>query len=204
MAPRHVGLIPTVPHPRTIAIDLDDTLNNFTETLQHGVFPYDPADSLPEDTFEQYLQKIRRGELEPGDLLITGYSYCRFKIHVQCYKKARARPDGVEFMQWLRRKRWRIVLCTRRDLRQTLDCTKAWLEENGIPFDYLFMAANKIVFCKAWGIQHLVDDEIFNIVHGDAHGVRVYYPILPAHAALPEHNARGFQTFEEVKQWILE
>src|ERR1700733_5460724 len=124
-----VGLIPAVADPRTIAVDLDDTLNDFTETLQNTEFPFDPADSLPEATYEQYLRKIRNGEPETRDLLSTGYNYCRFKIHLSCYQKARARPDGVEFMQWLRQNQWRIVICTKRDLRRANDCTKAWLKE---------------------------------------------------------------------------
>lgn len=199
-----VGLIPAIADPRTIAVDLDDTLNNFTEILQNGEFAYDPADTLSEATFQQYLQKIRNGDPEPGDLLSTGYNYCRFKIHLSCYQKAHARPDGVEFMQWLRKNDWRIIICTKRDLRRANDCTKAWLEENDIPFDYLFMASNKIVFCKAWGIRHLVDDSEFSIVHGEQYGVQVYYPILPIHASLAASKARGFKAFEEVRRWIQE
>jgi hypothetical protein len=199
-----VGLIPTIADPRTIAIDLDDTLNDFTETLQNGAFPYDAAYSLPEATFEKYLRKIRNGESEAVHLLSTGYNYCRFKIHLSCYRQARARPDGVAFMQWLRRNRWRIVICTKRDLRLTTDCTKTWLTENDIPFDYLFMASNKIVFCKAWGIRRLIDDSEFSIVHGEQYDVDVYYPIMPVHSSLPANNARGFQTFEDVKRWIQE
>jgi hypothetical protein len=199
-----VGVIPTVADPRTIAVDLDDTLNNFTETLQTVEFPYDAAASLSEETFERYLQRIRNGESETADLLSTGYNYLRFKVHLRCYEYARARPDGVEFMRWLQQRHWRVVICTKRDLRRTNDCTKAWLEENGIPYDYLFMAPNKIVFCKAWGIRHLVDDAEFSIVHGAQYDVNVYYPILPVHASLPESSARGFQTFDEVRRWIQE
>lgn len=199
-----VGSIPVIAEPRTIAVDLDDTLNNFTETLRNGEFPYDASDSLSEATFQQYLEKIRNGESEPVDLVSTGYNYCRFKIHLSCYQKARARPDGAEFMRWLRQNQWRIVVCTKRDLRRSSDCTKAWLKENDIPFDYLFMASNKIVFCKAWGIPHLIDDAVFSIVHGEQYGLKVYYPIASVPPSLPANNARGFQAFEDVKRWIQE
>lgn len=197
-------MIPAIAHPRTIAVDLDDTLNNFSETLRDGEFPYNSADSLSQETFERYLQLIRDGVSEPSNLMSTGFNYCRFKIHLQCWKEARARPDGVEFVQWLRRNQWRIVICTRRDLRLAYDCTKAWLQENDIPFDYLFMAENKIAFCWAWGIRHLVDDSAFNIVHGKEYNIRVYYPILPQHQSLPAHGARGFQAFGQVQRWIQE
>ncbi len=196
--------MPANAHPRTIAVDLDDTLNNFNETLQGGDFPYDPADSLPRETFEHYLQRIRAGEPDSSGLMSTGYNYCRYKIHRQCWEQARARPDGVEFMRWLRHNDWRIVICTMRDMRHAYDASRSWLEQNGIPFDYLFMAANKIAFCWAWGIPHLVDDSPFNIVHGKQYGINVYYPILAHQPSLPPNDARGFHTFDEVKRWIQE
>ena len=199
-----MGLIPETAHPRTIAVDLDDTLNDFDETLRRGDFPYDPADSLSRETYERYLQLIRNGESEPGELMSTGFNYCQVKIHQRCWQQARARPDGVEFMQWLRSNQWRIVICTRRDMRRAHESTRAWLQENAIPFDYLFTTANKIAFCWAWGIKHLVDDSPFNIVHGKQFNINVYYPILPQHASLPPHDARGFRTFDEVQQWIQE
>jgi 5'(3')-deoxyribonucleotidase len=188
----------------TIAVDLDDTLNSFTETLRQGRFPYNQAYGLPEAVFHRYVESIRTNAPEAGDLLSTEYSFLRYKLHAQCYRRARARADGVRFMRWLRRHHWRIVICTQRDLRRTNAGTREWLAENGIPFDYLFMALNKIVFCKAWGIRHLVDDDVFNIEHGGRYDVNVYYPIMPKHQALPPHAARGFQTFEEVRRWIQE
>ncbi len=198
------GLIPTIALPRTIAVNLDDTLNNFTETLQHSEFPYDAGDSLSEATFADYLQKIRKGDSDSSDLLSTEYTYCRFKIHWRCWQQARARRDGVEFMQWLRRNQWRIVICTQRDLRRAHECTKAWLNKNDIPFDYLFTASNNIAFCKSWGIRHLVDDTPFNIVHGARYHVNVYYSITPGDPPFPAQSAHGFETFEDVKPWIQE
>lgn len=198
------GSVPAVAGPRTIVINLDDTLNNFTETLQHGEFPYNPADSLSEATFEHYLRKIRSEDAEPNDLSSTAYSYCRFKIHLQCWQQARARPDGVEFMRWLKRHQWRIVICAQRDLRRAYDYTRVWLQENDIPFDYLFMASDKILFCEAWGVRHLVDRARVSAVQGGPYQVNVYYSILPEHQPLPAHNARSFRTFAEVRRWIQE
>ena len=67
------------------------------------------------------------------------------------------------------------------------DCTRKWLGDNQIPFDYLFMTGNKIGFCKAWGIEHLIDDEAINSVLGERFGVHVYYPAAarPARPANP-------------------
>ena len=197
-------VIPAIAHPKAIAVDLDDTLNDFSETLRRGDFPYDSSGSLSSETYERYLQLIRRSEPEPEDLMSTGFNYCRFKIHSRCWEDARARPDGVEFMQWLRRNHWRIVICTSRDLRRAYDSTTAWLRKNDIPYDDLFMAANKIALCWAWGIRHLVDDSEFNIVHGEKHHINVYYPIISRRQPLPANGARGFRTFDEVRQWIQE
>jgi hypothetical protein len=108
----------------------------------------------------------------------------------------------VEFVRRLKREGWRVVICTYRDLRRAGAVTRRWLDDNAIPFDHLFMAANKIVFCRAWRIPHLVDDDPFNIVHGPAHGVNVYYPILPRHAGLATGPARGFHSFNEIMPWI--
>ena len=194
---------------KAIAVDLDDVLNNFTETLHGTQFVREATCSLSDEAYQDYLGKVRRGWIESGNLLSTEYSYFRYQIHQQCYELAQARLDGVRFVQWLRQAAWRIVICTYRDLRRAEDCTRKWLADNAIPFDYLFMTGNKIGFCKAWGIQHLIDDEPRNSVLGERFGVNVYYPaqmrpspsqnLAPAACA-----ARGFRTFDEIKAWIQE
>src|SRR5580658_5662828 len=166
---------------KTIAIDLDDTLNDFTRTLLDTPFVNTATYRLSQDKFERYLEMVRDARTELEDLLSTEYTYFRILIHNECYRLANARPDGVEFMQWLRASGWRIVICTHRDLRRANACTRQWLDGNGIPFDHLFMAWNKIVFCRLWGIGHLVDDDPFNIRYGDPHGVNVYYPVMERH-----------------------
>ncbi len=187
---------------KTIAIDLDDTLNDFTPTLRGTEFNYDAGHGLPEPVFRQYIDRLRAGARDESALLSTEYSFFKYKIHQRCYELAHARPDGVEFMRWLRAAGWQIVICTHRDLRRANACTRRWLGDNGIPFDYLFMAWNKIVFCRAWGIRDLVDDDPFNIQHGERHGVNVYYPAAIAPRTMAPSGARAFQSFEEVRRWI--
>jgi hypothetical protein len=193
---------------KTIAIDLDDTLNDFTETLRRTEFARDETHALSEEVFQDYLAKVRAGSAGGGDLLSTEYSFFRHKIHLECYRRARARTDGVAFLRLLRQEGWRIVICTYRDLRRAQDCTRKWLRDNEVPFDHLFMAGNKIVFCKVWGIEHLIDDDGFNIAHGGRHGVNVFYPAAErAHAPPPEQaaaarGARPFRTFDEIMPWI--
>jgi hypothetical protein len=190
---------------KTIAVDLDDTLNDFTQTLRRTEFTHGGKYSFSSEVFDAYLQRLKGGRDDvgdPGDLLATEFSFFKNRIHQECYGLARARPDGVDFMRWLRADGWRIVICTYRDLRRSNDATRAWLADNGIPFDYLFMAWNKIVFCRAWGIEHLVDDHPFNSVHGARHGVKVYYPATPEDRGHAGHGARAFASFGEIKPWI--
>ncbi|MDR3560312.1 MAG: hypothetical protein P4N59_02560 [Negativicutes bacterium] len=145
---------------------------------------------------------MKNKERDDNDLLSTEFAYFRYNIYEQCHKRSLAKPDGIKFMQWLKANHWRIVICTSRDLRKASHYTKEWLHANHIPWDHLFSAQNKIVFCKLWGIQHLVDDNNFNILHGGQYGISVYYPIMSHHQGLQSTAARGFTTFDEVKRWI--
>lgn len=187
---------------KTIAVDLDDTLNNFTETLLNTQFSRDDSHVVSEEVFHDYIEKIRIGAPDTSELLSTEYSSFRSKIVSQCHELAVARTDGVEFMQWLRDDKWRIVICTHSDLRRDSERIKKWLRDNCIPFDYLFMAWNKLEYCKAWEIEFLVDDQPVNIVCGEHYGVKVFYPIMSKHLSLEANSATGFQTFDEVRQWI--
>jgi hypothetical protein len=189
-----------------IAVDLDDTLNNFTEILRHGEFARDDHPALSAERFREYLVRLRRGADETSGLVSTEYTFFRYRIHHECYRRARPRTDGVAFLQWLRANGWRIVICTRRDLRRAQDATRQWLAEHGIPFDCLFMAGNKIAFCRLWGIRYLVDDDPFTIAHGEPHGVSVFYPAAaaapPPGAAGSPAAARAFQSFDQIIPWI--
>ncbi|MEO6994344.1 MAG: hypothetical protein ABI273_11990 [Lacunisphaera sp.] len=187
---------------RTIAIDLDDTLNNFEETLQTTTFQHDESYGFSAPVFADYLARLRQHRPGDDELLSTEYSFFKYQIHQQCYERAAARADGIEFVRGLKQDGWRIVICTYRDLRRAQDCTRKWLGDNGIPFDHLFMAGNKIVFCRAWGIEYLVDDDPFNIIQGEKYGVKVFYPALARLNALPPNGARAFHSYAEILPWI--
>jgi hypothetical protein len=196
------SLIPANVSQKVIAVDIDDTLNNFSETLRTTHFEHDGSFSFSRETFDRYLSELRSGANDSRELLSTEYSFFKYQIHQRCFELAQARPDAVAFMRWLQANGWRIVICTYRDLRRANACTRKWLSDNGIPFDHLFMAWNKIVFCRAWGISHLVDDHAFNAENGKRHGVNVYFPETPACGDLSVHGARSFRSFEEIKPWI--
>lgn len=190
---------------KTIAIDIDDTLNNYSEILQKTDFVYNESYRLSHDTFDRYLEMIRNEKADKNDLLSTEFSYLRQKINGECYQLAVARRDAVEFMQWLKENGWRIVICTHRDLRRTEELTRKWMHDNRIPFDYLFIAVDKLNFCKAWGIEYLVDDHLFSVRFADGYGVNVFFPIMAKHENAEVKRARlarGFRSFHEVRQWI--
>jgi hypothetical protein len=187
---------------RTIAVDLDDTLNNFTQTLWETPFAYHERYAVEPATFDAYLDRLRMQPHAVEALLSTEFAYFRAKIHLECYRLAQARPDGIDFMRWLKREGWRIVICTQRDLRTAYEVTQTWLLDNGIPFDYIFRAGNKIVFCKLWGIDVLVDDNMFNIRYGGQYGVRVFHPVTDENRQVRGEGARAFETFDQIMPWI--
>lgn len=188
---------------KTIAIDIDDTLNNYSETLQKTEFPYDASYQLTPDVFHKYLAHIKSGMKDSDELLCTEYSYFKIKIQIQCHQLAQARLGAAEFLEWLKADGWRIVICTYRDLRRS-DYTQRWLSENRMPYDYIYSVHNKIIFCKMWQIRYLIDDEPLNIIHGASYGVNVFYPVMEKHRDMLNVSAWGFHAFEEVKQWIQE
>ena len=165
-------------------------------------FSYDESYAVSPGSFHEYIERLRGNAADTSELLSTEYSFFSYKIHHLCYGLASPRADGIEFMQWLRRNQWRIVICTHRDLRRANGVTRKWLRDNRIPFDHLFMAANKLEFCWMWGIEHLIDDHEFYVACGSRFGVNVFYPLMSKHEALPPNSARGFRRFDEIKQWI--
>ena len=192
-------------HPagvQSIAVDIDDTLNEFTRTLRTAAFAPGDFDPPPPGDFDRALAGVRAAVRHEGDLLVTPEAWFRFRVHLACYGRAPVREGAVEFMQGLRRDGWRIVICTKRDLRRSLEVTRAWLTGHGIPFDALFMAQNKVVFCRAWGIGHLVDDDPFTVVHGAGRGVAVYYPEQEGNPAQPSPAARRYRSFAELAGWL--
>ena len=187
---------------KIIAVDIDNVLNDFSDTLSNTVFEYDDSYGLTHEQFNQYLILIKQNAVGESDLLTTKFSDFRYRIHAQCYNLAKANLDGVAFMNWLKEHNWQIVICTQRNLKLAGECTKSWLTANHIPYDYLVMALNKIVFCKLWDIPYLVDDDILNITYGEQYGIQVYYPIKAMNDTPCPATARGFVKFEEIIQWI--
>lgn len=187
---------------KVIAVDIDNVLNNFSDTLQNTRFDYNDSYGLSREEFDHYLKLIKSDAFIKSDFLTTKFSDFRYRIHEQCYRLAPVKPESVEFIQWLKEKHWKVIICTKRDLRLTGDSTQKWLRENSIPYDFLSMVLNKIVFCCLWKIPYLIDDDILNILCGEQYGINVYYPRMPKHQGISSTASKGFSRFEEIKQWI--
>lgn len=189
---------------KIVAVDIDNVMNNFAETLADTDFPYDKSYGLSHEEFDDYLALIKNDSFQKSEFLTSKFSDFRYRIHAQCYRSAKANWGAVEFMRWLKDSGWNTVICTKRDLRLTGEITKKWLQDNKIAYDYLFMAVNKILFCKLWNINHLIDDDVFNIINGEVYGVKVYYPVMPKYYSVIPGTAKGFTSFEELKHWMKE
>jgi hypothetical protein len=189
---------------KVIAIDIDDTLNNYSEILRNTDFPYNATYPVSADKFAKYLEMVRAEQADKDDLLNPEFSFVRQSINGQCYELAAARPDAVNFLQWLRNDGWRIIICTQRDLRRAEHPTRRWLRDNAIPFHDLFIAVDKLAFCKDWGIDYLVDDHLYSVKFADDYGVNVFYPVMPKHTGCAAGLAKGFTAFDQVRQWIQE
>ena len=185
---------------KAIAIDIDDTLNDFSETLQSMEFPYDEGYGIDEETFLRYIgwikTEIPKEEIKNKDLTSLWHI-----VHKRIHKEANARPGAAAFVQWLKSEGWTVVILTYRDLRLAEGYTKEWLEQNDIPYDYLFSSDNKILMCKAWDITHLIEDNINDVITGENSGVNVAYPVMKKHEGL-ETTAKGFIEFKELETWI--
>lgn len=187
---------------KVIAVDIDDVLNNFSETLAQTTFEYKDAYGLSRDQFQEYLALVKQDTFPKTEFLTTKFSDFRYRIHEQCYQMAKAQPEGVSFMQWLKKRDWKVVICTKRNLKLAGENTKAWFKDNDIPYDQLFMVLNKVVFCKLWDISYLVDDDPLNIFYGGQYGVQVFYPGAIHYDMSPPFGAKAFNRFEEIQAWI--
>ena len=78
---------------KTVAIDIDDSLNNFTETLRATHFSHDPSSMIPPEAFGKYLEMLRSGKSEEDDLLSTEFTYFRHKIYSECFPESSNKLD---------------------------------------------------------------------------------------------------------------
>lgn len=187
---------------KTIAIDIDDTINNFGEVLAGLKLDHKDYSYIDAERFDEYVDIVKRGRASDGEN-IPYIGRFLLDVHRRCFKEAKARLDAIKFVNWLKDNNWRIIVLTYRDLRGAEDITKEWLRENGISYDYIFSSDNKPLFCKLWGIDHLIDDTMVNLILAPQYGVNTYYPINVNNRDYPEVvkgevKAIGFNDYSEL------
>lgn len=186
---------------KAIAIDIDNVLNLFDETLATIDIQYDEAYGLDQDTFNRYLHWAKT-EAPEDERKKREFQIFLFDVHKKVHQTAPVKSGAAEFTHWLKSQGWRVVIMTFRDLRISWDYTREWLQRNGIIYDYLFSADIKTLACKAWGIECLVEDDIYEVGIGPEYGIQIYYPFMEKHNKLMESmdiEATGYNTFEELK-----
>ncbi|SDF41877.1 hypothetical protein [Sporolituus thermophilus] len=153
---------------KTIAVDIDDTLNNFSEVLN----TFRPTN---DNEYNQALIYAKKDKLLYDDIPKKYYPKIR-EIHKQAYILADIAPGAQEFMQWLNTNGWRVVILTYRDLRNCYIETKQWLAKHGIHYDLLIDTSDiKAKVCRLWQIHYLIDD-MENIEFAKQLGVTVFRP----------------------------
>lgn len=142
---------------KVIAVDLDDTLNDFTEVLQTTDFSFEPGYGLSEWDFARFIELARAGFDEDSKLVSTPFSFFKSRLYLKCYNLANVRPSAALALQRLKRDGWQICICTKRDLRRAFAPTKNWLCANHVPYDYIFAVSDLSQFCKDWKIDMLME-----------------------------------------------
>lgn len=191
---------------KVIAVDIDDTLNNFSETLKNISLKHKDYDWLYKDKteFNKMITKVKNNDFTDDEYKTLKIKQFITLVHQEVYLQAKARPDAIKFMQWLKSNNWKIIILTYRDLRKIFSETKEWFAKYHIPYDYFFSAGNKLVFCGIWKIRYLIDDNPVNIVSGPPLGINTYYPINDVNRALKTKDIKaiGFDKFDELYEVI--
>lgn len=174
---------------KIIAIEIDDVLNNFSETLNNAGITYNPMlHSMKNPLFKKCIYNLESGELTDIGKNVMNST----EIVTGC----------AEFLDWLKFDGFRIILCTDRDLRFAYHITTNWLIKNKIQYDYLFNADNKLELCNQMQINYLINEKY---IYSDT--LNIYYPENPNKIKINlnlKNKTRSFHDFKEVKQWIQE
>lgn len=184
---------------KIIAVDIDDTLNNFSETLVRYEFVYKKECGVSKEIFNKWLPLVKKRVI-----VRESRAYLDFVLYIHriVYTNAQAKQGAEEFMDWLKAAGYKIVIMTYRDLRYCLKDTKTWLEDNAIYYDYLFGTDQKITMCRKWQIPYLIDNDWKNILRSGWWGVQVFYEIADSNQKLAGKHAIGYKKMQEISTWL--
>ncbi len=196
---------------KVIAVDIDNVLNNFDDTLRTLEFTYDKSNrswGAVHQSAEEFMRKLKlikqqKAEASYDKTLNAMWNHAHKLAHLQ----AKVKQGASEFLWYLKANNYRVIIMTRRDLRYALAYTQNFLENNNLPYDDMFQSNRKASTCRLWNIPILIDDEIepIRLSNKIPNPVQVYYPIMDKHKGLGEDlpiTARGYHYFRELQQWI--
>ena len=155
-------------NPRTICVDVDNTLGDYTGALRRFVYDhFDKAYPCP-DSREYDFSRCPRWPF-------TGKPDTFRKIHSKAvdnglYELEEAYPHAAEALQRLHDAGWRIVIATAR--KDDGGALPVWLADNRIPYDGIYYGPDKLDVRASV----LVDDHPDIIRVGVAAGLRVFKP----------------------------
>jgi len=142
-----------------LGIDVDGVLaNTVPSVLERMEKKYGPHDDTKEDVTEWGHRVSIDGEDIPlGPEIVEGH---RIERHLKSIEPKRGAKDGL---RTLRGMGYEIIIVTNRPSSEdTVEWTKSWLDENGLPYDEFRSTADtsKTVV----GVDVLIDDHDRNVV----------------------------------------
>lgn len=181
----------------TIAVDIDDTLNNWQTMCVDYANRYTGRALNFAEMKEYGLSKFFGWNQEERQAFWQRYE-------LESYRRAQVRPGAAEVLRTWRRAGWYIVILTARPWRPPTEAvTRAWLEDNGIVYDELVFDADKAAFCRRRRVAVLVEDAPHNVLPCSEAGVRVFMPCQPYNAAVEHARVVRFTDWRELAPLLL-
>lgn len=181
----------------TIAVDIDDTLNNWQITCVAYANRLTGRALCYDDMKEYGLSKFFGWDPDERQTFWQRYE-------LVSYRRAQVQPGAADMLDALRRCGWHIIILTARPWRPPTEAvTRAWLQENGIVYDELVFDADKATFCRQRQVAVLVEDAPHNVLPCCAAGVRVFMPRQPYNRTIAAAGVVPFTHWRELAVKLL-
>lgn len=177
---------------KKLAVDIDDTLNNWLEICVTLANEYTGQKQRYVDMAEYGIRNLFGWSIEEKELFWE-------KWEITSYAKASLQPGAVEVLTALRELGWQIVILTARQGRPAVRAvTEKWLNNNNVPYDELVFDRNKDVYCDKHGITVLIEDAPHNILPCLDMGVKVFMPDRPYNKRIIRDKVHRFSNWSEI------
>jgi hypothetical protein len=154
-------VLPYLPVPSRIAIDIDSTLHHYWDQLagvvrrRHGVeLPYAAQTTWHIATVPEDLIRAAVLETHSEPMIMAAVPY----------------PGAVETLRaW--HDAGHLIHVTSHRSPEAHDATARWLARVGVPYDDLYCSYDKVARCVELAIDLLVDDSPVNLMRAREHGI---------------------------------